>query len=115
MRPNLNPTEPLTQVVFIHNYLQLVFQDVGFSIYNNAKLVHNQIASLQGSPGFCDALVSLIGQRVVGVAHAKEFPLTLSFENGAQFMVLSGEFGARGPEAFQFNGQNNLIVVEQNA
>lgn len=36
--PNLIPLEPLSQVVFIHDYLQLVFQDESFSIYNLAEL-----------------------------------------------------------------------------
>ncbi len=34
MLPKLKPSEPLSQVVFVHDYLQLIFQDEGFNIYN---------------------------------------------------------------------------------
>lgn len=115
MKPNLVPHEPLSQVVFIHDYLQLVFQGESFSIYNISKFVHNGTELVQGESGFCDAMVSLIGQRVVTAMGTTEHPLSLSFANGARFLVLPGAVGARGPEAFQFTGGNNQFVVEQNA
>jgi len=115
MKPNIVPHEPLSQVVFIHDYLQLVFQAESFSVYNASKFVHNGTELIQAAPDFCDAMVSLIGKRVIAASSATEYPLSLSFDNGARFLVLSGALGARGPEAFQFIGYNNLIVVEQNA
>ena len=36
--PNLCPAEPLSQVVFIHDYLQLVFQSQCLSVYNLAQI-----------------------------------------------------------------------------
>ena len=42
MAPNLKPSEPLSQVVFIHDYLQLVFQDECFNVYNAAEVVWNE-------------------------------------------------------------------------
>ena len=115
MKLNLVPSEPLSQVVFIHDYLQLVFQGESFSVYNVSKLVHNGTELIQGQSGFCDAMVNLIGQRVVTAAVSTENPLSLSFESGSKFSVLPGSVGARGPEAFQFTGRYNQIIVEQNA
>ena len=115
MKPTIAPREPLSQVVFIHDYLELIFQEESFSVYNVVKLVHNEKEFIQGSPGFSDLLVSLIGQRVVAASREPEYPLSLAFERGARLIVLSGALGARGPEAFQYAGHNNLIVVEQNA
>ena len=115
MRPNIKPKEPLSQVVFVEDYLQLVFQDEGFSIYNLSKIEIEEHSMSQGSAGFCDALVSLIGQRITNVTSTNENVLSLSFEKAARLLVLSGEIGARGPEAFQFNGPNNFLVVEQNS
>lgn len=115
MAPNLSPAEPLSQVVFVHDYLQLVFQDETFSIYNLTELVFRSIEILQGTPGFCDGLVNLIGQRAVSVAQTERWALSLSFEGGAKLHVLSSGVAARGPEAFQFAGKDNLLVVEQNA
>lgn len=115
MKPNLQPLDPLSQVVFVHDYLQLVFQDEGFSIYNLAQLEHQGTCLLQGAAGFCDGLVGLIGQRVTDVSTTTGTVLTLTFEGGTRLSVLSGENGARGPEAFEFRGPNDLIVVDLNA
>lgn len=36
MKVDLQPVKPLSQVVFVHDYLQLVFQDQAFTLYNIA-------------------------------------------------------------------------------
>jgi hypothetical protein len=114
MTPNLKPAEALSQVVFIHDYIQLVFQDEIFSIYNDAQVIRNRDVFRQGQLGFCDALVSLIGQRIISFTVTGSSKLSLKFENGADFHVLSSDDAVRGPEAFEFHGTNNLLVVEQN-
>jgi hypothetical protein len=68
----------------------------------------------QGQPGFCDAVISLIGQRVTAVSRTDTHVLKLSFEEGAQFFVRSDDDAVSGPEAFEFNGKNQPTVVEQN-
>ena len=112
MRPNLLPTDPLSQVVFIHDYLQLVFQDSCFSIYNAATLRSNDVSLQQGEAGFCGSLVSLIGQTLLAVVTNGDSSLTLSFQSGTALCVATAGLG---PEAWQFNSVGNLIVVEQNA
>ena len=115
MVPNLKPSEPLSQVVFIHDYLQLVFEDEGFNIYNLAEVELRGVKVSQAQPGFCDAVVSLIGQRVTAASHSDAFALRLSFEEGAEFVVRSDDAAMTGPEAFEFNGKDQPPVVEQNA
>ena len=115
MVPNLKPSEPLSQVVFVHDYLQLIFQDEAFNIYNVSEVEHRGVKLAHGEPGFCDALVALIGQCVIEASHSDSYALKLSFEEGAQFVVRSDDDAVRGPEAFEFNGKNQLTVVEQNA
>ena len=115
MAPNLKPSEPLSQVVFIHDYLQLIFQDEGFNIYNLAEIDHRGVKIAQGQAGFCDAVVSLIGQRIIDVSRSDSHVLKLSFEEGAQFVVRSDDDAVSGPEAFEFNGKNQPTVIEQNA
>ena len=112
MRPNLLPTDPLSQVVSIHDYLQLVFQDSCFSIYNAAALCSNGDSLRQDQPGFCDRLVGLIGQSLLGVIARDNSPLTLTFQDGT---ILSVASDGPGPEAWQFNSVGNPVVVEQNA
>lgn len=114
MAPNLKPSEPLSQVVFVHDYLQLIFQDEGFNIYNLAEVEVHGLKMAQGGPGFCDAVVSLIGQRVTVVSHSDKYALKLSFEKGDQFVVRSDDPAISGPEAFEFTGKNQPPVVEQN-
>ena len=112
--PDLIPTESLSQVVFIHDYLQLVFQFESFSIYNLARVSQGGTVLTQGAPGFCDAVVSLIGQRIREASSTENYGLSLTFESGENFVVLSGSENIRGPEAFEFNGHDNLVVMGQN-
>jgi len=99
MPPRLLPESPLSQVVFVHDYVQLVFQDVAFSLYNSVVLRLGAIEFEQGSTGFADALISLIGVAVVEVGASEDCALMLNFERGAQVQVLKAR-GAKGPEAF---------------
>jgi hypothetical protein len=115
MPPKLKPSEPLTQVVFIHDYMQIVFEDESFNIYNLAEIENRGVKIEQGEPIFCNALVSLIGQRVIAVSRTNSHALKLSFSDGANFLVRCDNAAIKSPEAFEFNGNNQPTVVEQNA
>lgn len=110
MRPDILPIEPLSRVVFIHDYLQLVFQDACFSIYNPAELKLDSSLLLSGQPGFCDVLVSLIGQPLTSALSSPS--LSLTFQNGTVLTV--AQIG-QGPEAWQYAALGEPIVVEQKA
>ncbi|OQW69577.1 MAG: hypothetical protein BVN34_04500 [Proteobacteria bacterium ST_bin12] len=110
MHPKICPTEPLSQVVFIHDYFQLVFQNAGFSIYNPSELIQSGTSLSRGQPGFCDGLVNLIGQPLISASASPT--LSLTFQGGA--LVVVARSGA-GPEAWQYNSLGGPIVVEQNA
>ena len=113
MQVDLQPKEPLSQVVFVHDYLQLVFQGRAFTLYNLATYSNGSIELRQGQPGFCDALVSLIGQNARADALADS--LLLQFSNGSVVSVPVSGADARGPEAWQFGQVGGPYVVEQNA
>ena len=113
MKPDLQPIDPLSQVVFVHDYLQLVFQDCGFTLYNLATYSHGDVVFRQGQPGFCDALVALIDQ--TARAEARNDSLLLHFVKGAVVSVPTSGQNVRGPVAWQFNRLGGPIVVEQNA
>jgi hypothetical protein len=111
---NLTPAEPLSQVVFVHDYVQLVFQGERFSIYNPLSVAGTQSTLRLGSPGLCDALVRLIGQSAVCVTPPESCVLALSFERGDTVFV--SKRGAAGvAEAFEFRSNDNRVVVEPNA
>ena len=114
MQPNLIPVEPLSQVVFVHDYFQLVFQDDTFNIYNLAEVVREGAVLRQGQVGFCDAVVGLIGKSVVSFTTAPRGELVLSFESGASLRVVGGPEGQHGfpHDAWEFLGPNDLFVCE---
>jgi hypothetical protein len=114
MPPNLLPSDPLSQVVFVHDYIQLVFQDTSFTLYNTTRLTSGESSVLHGQAGFADALVALIDQRVASVSTQTDSALALVFENGVKLQVLRGKPYAHGPEAFQFITMGGPIVVEAN-
>jgi hypothetical protein len=110
LKAALLPAAELSQIVFVHDYLQMVFDSERFSIYNRAALrVSGQILA-QGSPGFADALVRLIGRRALDAQ--TEPSLVFQFEGGVSLTV---ESAGVGPEAWQYNGNGGEIVVAQNA
>jgi hypothetical protein len=90
-----------------------VFEDECLSIYNTTQLSLGEKELSSGArAGFCDGLVSLIGQPLLGVSQADGLPLKLRFEGGAILSVLAGGVG---PEAWQFNSNEGKVVVHQNA
>jgi hypothetical protein len=54
MDSRLVPVEALSQVAFIHDFLQLVFQEERFTVYNRAAIADWENVFQQGTVGFCD-------------------------------------------------------------
>ena len=97
----------------MHDYLQLVFQDARFNLYNTTRVTSASGDFVQGEPAFAGALVSLIGQRVRSEQESSQSILELLFEGGACLRVLRGGAHARTPEASEFVSAARH-VVEQN-
>jgi hypothetical protein len=111
--PNLVPAEPLTEVTFVHDYVQLGFQGDRFSLYNRVRVSGAESCATQGKPEFAGALVALIGQRVERATQSSAAALELHFPNGVTIQILRGTEFESGPECFQFTG-NGSHVVERN-
>lgn len=111
MTPCLVPRESLSQVVFMHDYIQLVFQEDEFSIYNDSVIARGASRLRKGQLGFCDALVSLIGVPALSASTSSEKSLVLTFANGTEFSVERFGFG---PEAWDFQSRGCPLVAEQN-
>jgi len=110
MDHHLIPSSPLTQVVFVHDYIQVVFDDACFSIYNEVELQQPGKCVRIGHPGFCDGLVSLMGQRLNSVSVLPT--LAMAFDSGA---VLSVSNIGAGPEAWEYSSSTGEVIVEENA
>lgn len=100
-------TDALSQVVFVEDYCQLVFQRQRLSIYSRATVSRAGTCIQQGEPGFCDALVHLIGQRADQASSEEPFILTLLFEGGAKIEIYAD---GNGPEAFALHEDGRIVV-----
>jgi len=107
MDSRLVPVEALSQVAFIHDYFQLVFQEERFTVYNRAAVADGENVVRQGSVGFCDKLVELIGQSVVAVTQTNTYVLCLRFSGGATLQV-EADHDPSWPEAFDFIGRSQF-------
>ena len=104
----------LSEVTFIHDYIQLTFYEVGLSAYNHVTLEKNGVRLRQGDSGFCDLLVTQIGSAVTAVNFMERESLSVTFNSGVIFSIGLAEIDQRGAEAFQVNNLEGLILVEQN-
>lgn len=107
------PTEPVTQVVFVHDYFQVVFDDERFNLCGRVEVRKNQQTLAAGQPGFGDALLALLGDRAAAVTVDEADELTIQFLSGATLRNRPNPSGC-GPEAWVFFGSNNLTIVGSN-
>lgn len=103
----------LTQVIFVHDYLQLAFQELGMSIYSAATVSAHGVTLHRGDPGYCDALVNLIGQPVTSVAFCPGDAMRMTFSSGTTIAVSLRPADCKGPEYFQLDRIGLPILVEQ--
>ena len=68
---------------------------------------------MRGEPGFCDALVNLIGESVASMDLSAKQYMRLMFKNGVQYTLFLRAEDATGPELFQVTAPGMPIVVEQ--
>jgi len=104
--------EPLSQVVFVEDYFQLVFQDQRLSVFGQALLSTGGVDVGLGEPGFYDALVQLIGQQADVISASSPVVLALAFQGGTRLQVIDN--GA-SPEAFALHDENGRIIVGRSA
>jgi hypothetical protein len=114
MSANLVPEHALSQVVFVHDYVQLIFQHASFNLYNTIRVSGPSGAFVQGQTGFADALVGLIGQRVRSEQDSSECILELVFEEGTRVQLLRGDEYAHITEAFEFFSEDGSHFLELN-
>lgn len=106
------PKDPVSQVVFVEDYFQLLFQEERFSFFEVVEVATDQRILSRGQPGFCDALVELIGERASSVAMDDAGGLTVVFGSGSALRARSG--AGAGPEAWKFDGSDGQIIISPN-
>jgi hypothetical protein len=103
--------EPLSQVVFIHNYIQLVFQGMSFNLYGAVTLYRSGCTLMRKDVGFCDELCRLIDQRVVSTTSEYGQYAAITFSGGTTVSVSVRPEDNVGPEAFYLGDNKGLMVV----
>ena len=88
----------LDEVAFVHDYVQLRFDDVVFSLYGSLEFDDGDIASPND-------LVSLIGRKLAACAASDE-RLRLHFEGGRCLTVSWNDL----PELAQYNSPKNVFI-----
>lgn len=104
------PQEPLSQVVFVLDYVQLDFHECRYSIFNAFSIHLSERELRRNETGFCDALVSLIGQRLVS-ATVEDDHLCFVFAQGD---VVRVDASGPSPEAWILHQHNGPMIVEEN-
>ncbi len=105
----LKNAEPLNSVVFVHDYVQLTFQELVLSIYGRfSALGSGDEAVSTGEEGFCDAVVGLIEDRVVEVEESAE-QLDLLFSSGSRISVMLAD--EKGPELYALTQPRGPTIV----
>ena len=103
--------EPLSQVVFIHDYIQLVFNGMHFNLYGAVTVHHAGRTLLRKDTGFCDELCGLIGQRIIDTSTEERQYAAVTFEKGMTVAVSVRTEDNVGPEAFSLGDNKGLMVV----
>jgi hypothetical protein len=98
--------EPLSQVVFVHDYVQLVFQDT-MSITSTRDSIGWR------GPGWCDALVALIGQSVNSVDYLPRDHLRITFSDASVLRICLLASRATSDELFKIDRLGSPTIVEQ--
>lgn len=109
----LKSAEPLSQVTFVHDYVQLRFQETCLSLYSRLVISTNGVTLGRSDRGFCDALVALIGQSAMSVDYQAKDHLRIAFSTGAILSASLKAIDASGEELFQLQGPGTTLIVEQ--
>jgi hypothetical protein len=114
---NLKKCDPLSQIIFIHDYIQLILQDCIITVCNTSEIKpFNKKPISFGKQGFADELIKLIDSKITEVSYSENKVLTLIFSNNYEFSVLLNPESVSSSEAFEISGgPMQQIIVEQNA
>ena len=113
LKSALLSAEPLSQVIFVHEYVQLRFQDTCLSLYSLLSVGTGRSVLNRSDHGFCDALVELINQRVASVDYRAENHLRITFAGGGSVTASLKANDVIGPELFQLDQPGMPTIVEQ--
>jgi hypothetical protein len=103
--------EQLSAVVFVQDYVQLQFDGQTITAFTPVSVIRGSRMSTFPAAGSRDDLCSVIGTKVVSQSVVAGDALTLEFQGGVIIRVPLDEASRTGPEAMNFSGLDNQLIV----
>lgn len=108
----LSKANALSEVRFVHDYVQFVFEPHTLSLYAPLRVFAEGHSLVRGDIGYFDSICCLVGQSLVGVTRKERERLEFAFSNRTTVALsLRGE-DAVGPEAAALSTPGGEIMVE---
>jgi len=102
--------EELASVTFIRDYIQLSFDGSTLSFIVDPVIFKRDIPIRRSETGFCESLLSLIGQKVVRFEVRDQVHIRITFQCGdSVFVSLRNEDRKWGPEAVTFRTRGGIL------
>ena len=79
--------DPLSEIRFVHSYIQLVFLPHTLSLYPPLQVAINDRVLGAAEAGFYDNLCHLIGQKMVGAVRDPGVQLSFEFSGGTKLLL----------------------------
>lgn len=108
----LSKEDALSQVTFVHDYVQFVFGPHTLSLYAPLLVRAGGRSLARNDVSFCDSICSLIGQKLAAITRHEHEQLEFVFSNGTVVAVSLRSEEAVGPEVAQLSTHGCQIMVE---
>lgn len=110
----LTQDEHLSEVRFVHEYVQFVLWPHTLSVYPQLRVSSQARILSPSDPGFYDRICKLIGRKLVKVIRIEGVQLEFAFSNGTTFFVSLRPEDAVGPEIAMLSSINEAgLMVER--
>ncbi len=100
----------VSSVLFVEDYLQMIFDDYGLTLYVWPEIEKRGIVMLNGQAGYRDALCNLINCRVIE-ATEKDDEIAILFTDGSYLTMSLRPEDRAGPESGLFFSQMGSLTI----
>jgi hypothetical protein len=106
--------DSLSEIRFVHEYVQFVFWPLTLSVYANVGATSAGVSLHQSDSGYYDTICRLIGQKIVRIERNDNVEMTLQFSGGAVLSISLVPTANSGPEIAMLSDQRGVtLMVEQ--
>ena len=109
----LAQADPLSEIRFVHDYLQLVFWPHTLSLYPKLEVHAGGRRLTSSDNGYFDSICRLIGQKLVAVTREEKMRLSFRFASGTSLLVSLRPGDAVGPEVAMLADDKGGLMVER--